>query len=180
MGIVIEFVEDFCGLDVYTIPTIFILGGKSVGKTTLFGYLKFGEFKEYEPTKHPNIEKIRFGKKRFRFVDGYSTKEILDGIGGWNWIGGIIYVVDSKNQDSIKQSEIELANIVKTKELNTCPILVLVNKYEKMNSIDESLISKKFIGKYWQRRGFNAYNVSIKEGTDMKHALKWFEKYCND
>uniref|UniRef100_UPI00358ECD91 ADP-ribosylation factor-like protein 4C n=1 Tax=Myxine glutinosa TaxID=7769 RepID=UPI00358ECD91 len=112
---------------------VVIIGLDSAGKTTVLYRLKLGEFVNTVPTIGFNTERIGGGLQRssFRFWD-VGGQERLRPL--WRSYArgadGIVYVVDSADQERLEESRTELHRAVRAPEMQGVPVLIVANKQD--------------------------------------------------
>ncbi|XP_027195534.2 ADP-ribosylation factor-like protein 4C [Dermatophagoides pteronyssinus] len=125
---------------------ITMVGLDSAGKTTALYRLKFGQYINTLPTIGFNCEKIKFDfrkSKKLHYFQGVSFT-IWD-IGGQDklrplWIpytrctDGIIFMVDSVDDDRFEEARIELMRTLKFPQNAQVPVLIFANKHDLPNS----------------------------------------------
>ncbi|KAK3097336.1 hypothetical protein FSP39_008790, partial [Pinctada imbricata] len=117
--------------------TLAILGVDNAGKsTTTKGLL--GEALETTPTIGFNNEEISFGKFDLKLYDLGGGKKIRDiWIQYFTEVYGIIYVVDSTANERMEEIKQNLQNLLEHDKVAGKPILLLANKQDKENAMDE-------------------------------------------
>lgn len=121
---------------------ITMVGLDSAGKTTALYRLKFGQYINTLPTIGFNCEKVKLDFKKAKGV----SFTIWD-IGGQDklrplWIpytrctDGIIFVVDSVDEDRFEEARIELMRTLKFPQNAQVPVLILANKHDLPGSKD--------------------------------------------
>lgn len=125
-----------------------MVGLDSAGKTTALYRLKFGQYISTLPTIGFNCEKV---KLNFEKAKGVSFT-IWD-IGGQDklrplWIpytrctDGIIFVIDSVDEDRFEEARIELMRTLKFPQNAHVPLLILANKHDLPDSKDPTEIAR--------------------------------------
>lgn len=125
-----------------------MVGLDSAGKTTALYRLKFGQYINTLPTIGFNCEKVKLNFAKARGV----SFTIWD-IGGQDklrplWIpytrctDGIIFVVDSVDEDRFEEARIELMRTLKFPQNNHVPLLILANKHDLPESKDPQEIAR--------------------------------------
>lgn len=145
-----------------------MVGLDSAGKTTALYRLKFGQYISTLPTIGFNCEKVKLNFEKakvhylliFSFTDQFTDKffsrqqgvsfTIWD-IGGQDklrplWIpytrctDGIIFVIDSVDEDRFEEARIELMRTLKFPQNNHVPLLILANKHDLPEAKDPAEI----------------------------------------
>ncbi|KAG9510629.1 ADP-ribosylation factor-like protein 4A, partial [Fragariocoptes setiger] len=115
---------------------VVMLGLDCSGKTTVLYRLKFGQYLNTVPTIGFNCEKVRITTSK----SGGINFSIWD-VGGQDKLrplwrsytrctDGIVFVVDSVEEERLEEAKMELLKIVKAPENKNVPILVLANKQD--------------------------------------------------
>ncbi|CAG2164171.1 unnamed protein product [Oppiella nova] len=127
---------------------IVMLGLDSAGKTTALYRLKFDQYLNTVPTIGFNCEKVRAHTGKAK-----GTSFLIWDIGGQDKLrplwrsytrctDGIVFVVDSVDDDRIEEAKMELLRTAKSPE-NTCvPILVLANKQDLPGAKDPKEVAQ--------------------------------------
>ena len=114
-----------------------MLGLDSAGKTALLYQLKYKKEVKTIPTISFNVETVDYKGKNLTIWDigGQDKLRCL-----WNRYyqntDGIIFVVDSKDEDRFEEASKEIKKLVNEEELKNCPILVLANKMDLVVSLN--------------------------------------------
>jgi small GTP-binding protein len=125
--------------------SILILGLDNAGKTAILYSLQLGEVINYTvPTIGFNVEEVQ--------IDNLSIK--MWDIGGQDKIralwphyfqqsSGIVFVVDSNDQDRLPHAKIELHTLISHKDNVGKPFLILANKQDLPNAIDKETLVRE-------------------------------------
>ena len=110
---------------------ILMVGLDEAGKTTILYQLKMGETVKTIPTLGFNVETIEYKKVLFTIWDvGGQDKIKVTWEHYYQNTDGLIFVVDSNDQDKIVKAAEELKKLLAEEELKNCPVLVLANKQD--------------------------------------------------
>ena len=119
---------------------VFLFGIDEVGKTSFVRRLKTGEYNDnyFTPTRKFDIEYIQSEDKGLLAVwdmPGQRSfrKKWLIGLQDSNVI---VYMIDIANQRRFEESKKEIWNILQNPELNGVPLLILGNKIDLVNRLD--------------------------------------------
>lgn len=115
---------------------IVAIGLDSAGKTTLLYRLKLKEFVNTIPTKGFNTEKVKVPIGNSRSI----TFQVWD-VGGQEKLrplwksytrrtDGIVFVIDSSEQERMEEAKAELHKISKSSENQGVPVLIFANKQD--------------------------------------------------
>ncbi|KAK3536331.1 hypothetical protein QTP86_006017 [Hemibagrus guttatus] len=146
-----------------------LVGLQYSGKTTFVNVIASGQFSEdMIPTVGFNMRKV---------TKGNVTIKIWD-IGGqprfrsmWErycrGVNAIVYMVDAADRDKIEPSRNELHNLLDKPQLQGIPVLVLGNKRDLPNALDEKQLIEKMNLAAIQDREICCYSVSCKEKDNI-------------
>ncbi|XP_061688103.1 ADP-ribosylation factor-like 8Bb isoform X1 [Syngnathoides biaculeatus] len=152
-----------------------LVGLQYSGKTTFVNVIASGNFSEdMIPTVGFNMRKV---------TKGNVTIKIWD-IGGqprfrsmWErycrGVNAIVYMVDAADQDKVEASRNELHNLLDKPQLQGIPVLVLGNKRDLANALDEKQLIEKMNLSAIQDREICCYSVSCKEKDNIDITLQW-------
>ena len=153
---------------------ILMVGLDAAGKTTILYQLKMGETVKTIPTLGFNVETIKH--KNFNFtiwdVGGQDKIRVL-----WKHYyqntDGLIFVVDSNDQDRIEDAAEELKKLLEAEDLKNCPVLVLANKQDldgvlAPGEVCRQLKTGEIKGRTWRVQG-----TSATTGQGLKEGLDW-------
>ncbi|CAG0921032.1 unnamed protein product [Notodromas monacha] len=152
-----------------------LVGLQYSGKTTFVNVIASGQFSEdMIPTVGFNMRKV---------TKGNVTIKIWD-IGGqprfrsmWErycrGVSAIVYMVDAADQDKLEASRTELHNLLDKPQLAGIPVLVLGNKKDLPNALDEKGLIERMNLSAVQDREICCYSVSCKEKQNIDITLQW-------
>lgn len=112
--------------------TLLILGLDAAGKTAILYSMQLGEHIEYTvPTIGFNLEEIEIGKLKIKMFDLGGQDKIRN---LWphyyQQSSGIVFVVDSNDQDRFQKARDELHAVISHKDNVGKPLVVLANKQD--------------------------------------------------
>ncbi|XP_034050281.1 ADP-ribosylation factor-like protein 4D [Thalassophryne amazonica] len=127
---------------------VVVVGLDLAGKTSLLYWLKLKEFVKTIPTKGFNTERIKLAVGASRAI----TFQVWD-VGGQEKLrplwksytrrtDGIVFVVDSAEQERIEEARVELHKITRTSENQGVPVLILANKHDLDSAMSVSEVEK--------------------------------------
>ncbi len=159
---------------------IAIVGLENAGKTTLAKRLQTGKFvPTISPTQGLDIESVEIKGSLFQLFDlgGHiSFREMF-----WKTYvqlsQGIIFVIDSSDTKRFDQVGEWFWKCLKWN--HTAPILVLANKSDLAHIELTELMQKIKLDQLPQenpQRSFRIFEVSMKEGTNIDEAIRWFSE----
>ncbi|XP_066207085.1 ADP-ribosylation factor-like protein 8B [Saccopteryx leptura] len=152
-----------------------LVGLQYSGKTTFVNVIASGQFSEdMIPTVGFNMRKV---------TKGNVTIKIWD-IGGqprfrsmWErycrGVNAIVYMIDAADRDKIEASRNELHNLLDKPQLQGIPVLVLGNKRDLPNALDEKQLIEKMNLSAIQDREICCYSISCKEKDNIDITLQW-------
>ncbi|XP_034962477.1 ADP-ribosylation factor-like protein 8B [Zootoca vivipara] len=152
-----------------------LVGLQYSGKTTFVNVIASGQFSEdMIPTVGFNMRKV---------TKGNVTIKIWD-IGGqprfrsmWErycrGVNAIVYMVDAADREKIEASRNELHNLLDKPQLQGIPVLVLGNKRDLPNALDEKQLIEKMNLAAIQDREICCYSISCKEKDNIDITLQW-------
>ncbi|RKO91173.1 ADP-ribosylation factor [Blyttiomyces helicus] len=153
---------------------ILMVGLDAAGKTTVLYKLKLGEIVTTIPTIGFNVENVEFKNIRFTVWD----------IGGQDKIRplwrhyfqntqGIIFVVDSNDQDRIGEAHDELQRMLNEDELRNALLLVFANKQDLPSAMSASEMTDKLGLQSLRPRGWYIQATSATTGDGLYEGLEW-------
>ena len=153
---------------------ILMLGLDAVGKTTILYQLKMGETVKTIPTLGFNVERIE--NKNFNFniwdVGGQDKIRVL-----WKHYyqntDGLIFVVDSNDQDRIEDAAEELKKMLAEEELKDCCVLVMANKQDLNGALAPGEVTEKLQMGALKGRTWLVQGTSATTGQGLKEGLDW-------
>merc|ERR1712071_562279 len=152
-----------------------LVGLQYSGKTTFVNVIASGQFSEdMIPTVGFNMRKITKGNVTIKLWD----------IGGqprfrsmWErycrGVNAIVYMVDAADQDKIEASRNELHHLLDKPQLAGIPVLVLGNKRDLPNALDENWLIERMNLSAIQDREICCYSISCKEKGNIDITLQW-------
>nr|SVE89522.1 EOG090X0DLH [Daphnia sinensis] len=152
-----------------------LVGLQYSGKTTFVNVIASGQFSEdMIPTVGFNMRKITKGNVTIKLWD----------IGGqprfrsmWErycrGVNAIVYMVDAADHDKIEASRNELHHLLDKPQLAGIPVLVLGNKRDLPNALDENGLIERMNLSAIQDREICCYSISCKEKGNIDITLQW-------
>ncbi|XP_052827869.1 uncharacterized protein LOC106879364 [Octopus bimaculoides] len=123
---------------------IMMLGLDAAGKTTLLYKLKLNEYVNTIPTMGFNVETVTFKGLSFTVWDVGGQDKIRS---LWKHyyqdISCLLYVVDSADKNRMAESRYELNAVLRQKEMEDVPVIILANKQDLPNALSVSEITDK-------------------------------------
>ncbi|KAK7602554.1 hypothetical protein V9T40_008143 [Parthenolecanium corni] len=152
-----------------------LVGLQNSGKTTFVNVIASGQFNQDTiPTVGFNMRKI---------TKGNVTIKVWD-IGGqprfrsmWErycrGVNAIVYMVDAADLDKLDASRNELHNLIEKPQLTGIPVLVLGNKRDLPEALEEKNLIDRMNLNAIQDREICCYSISCKEKENIDITLQW-------
>uniref|UniRef100_A0A8C1FTR1 ADP-ribosylation factor-like 8Ba n=1 Tax=Cyprinus carpio carpio TaxID=630221 RepID=A0A8C1FTR1_CYPCA len=88
-------------------------------------------------------------------------------------VNAIVYMVDAADREKVEASRNELHNLLDKPQLQGIPVLVLGNKRDLPNALDEKQLIEKMNLAAIQDREICCYSISCKEKDNIDITLQW-------
>lgn len=152
-----------------------ILGLQNAGKSTFVSALASGQFDEDQiPTIGFNFRKVKKGKVEFKVWDLGGQPRFRD---SWEKYcrtsDGIVYIIDSADTGNIDVAKIQLHQLLQWPSVEGVPLLVLGNKNDLSNALNEEGIIKALDLQSIKDRVVGCYSISCKNMNNIDNVLKW-------
>lgn len=155
-----------------------LVGLQNSGKTTFVNVIASGQYSE------DMIPTVGFNMRRV--TKGHVTIKIWD-IGGqprfrsmWvrycRGVNAIIYMVDAADHEKVENSRAELQSLLEKPELAGIPVLVLGNKRDLPNALDEKELITRMNLSSINDREICCFSISCKEKSNIDITLEWLTK----
>ena len=166
--------KDCCPLFGKKEVKILMLGLDNAGKTTILYQLKMGETVKTIPTNGFNIETIEYKKVLFTIWDvGGQDKIKVTWEHYYQNTDGLIFVVDSNDQDKIVKAAEELKKLLAEEELKNCPVLVYANKQDLNGALAPGEVTNRLGMGDLKGRTWLVQGTSATTGQGLKEGLDW-------
>lgn len=125
---------------------ILLLGLDSAGKSTVLYKLKFATDITTFPTIGFNVEMIEVKRNVSLTVWDVGGQEKMRAL--WRWYcentDGLLYVVDSTDQQRLEDSRREFKRILKNEHIKHLPVVLLANKQDVPGALTAEDITRMF------------------------------------
>ena len=156
---------------------ILMIGLDAAGKTTVLYKLKIGEIVTAIPTIGFNVETVEYKNVTFTVWD----------VGGQNKIRtlwrhyyqntkGVIFVVDSNDQDRATEARNELHQVLESTELTDAAVLIFANKQDLPHAMSVSELSEKLDLKKLTKHRWYVQSACATKGQGLYEGLDWLSK----
>ena len=154
---------------------IAIVGLEHAGKTTFLDVIASGSYAEDTiPTLGFNMRKVKKGRVTMKTWDVGGQPKFRSMWGRYcRGVDAIIFMVDAADIDQIEASKYELHNLLGLSYLSGIPVLVLGNKRDLRNALDEHQLVEQLNLKALENRELCCYSISCKEKHNIDITLKW-------
>jgi len=153
------------------------VGIQNVGKTTILYRMALNELVVTSPTIGANVEEIHHENVKFQAFDlggQENMRSVWDAY--YNGVDGILYVVDSSDQDNIEESRKEFHKLLCKEELQNSVILVFANKQDLEEALKIPDIIKKYEFDKIKDRVWHIQPCSAKSGEGLAEGLHWLSE----
>ncbi|XP_051911078.1 ADP-ribosylation factor 4 [Hippocampus zosterae] len=153
---------------------ILMVGLDAAGKTTILYKLKLGEVVTTIPTIGFNVETVEYKNICFTVWDVGGQDKIRP---LWRHYfqntQGLIFVVDSNDQERIAESAEELSKMVQEDDLKDAVLLVFANKQDLPNAMAASELTKRLGLNDMRSRTWYVQATCATQGTGLYEGLDW-------
>lgn len=121
------------------------IGLDNAGKTTLMHMLRDNKLQTFMPTQKPTTEELTMGNIVFTAYD-LGGHEIARRV--WQDfyvdIDAIVFIIDAASPQRFKESKVELDELLGNEDLRKVPFLVLGNKIDCAEAVEEYALRTEF------------------------------------
>lgn len=150
------------------------MGLDNSGKTTLLNYLTKQDYKETRPTPGVNAESIQIKGNKINLYDLGGQKPIRK---YWKYyyenVDALIYVVDTSDENRIKECNKIVQRLLKEEKLLGIPFLFYANKLDLPNCVGPDEIIEKFNLGDIKGREWSMYSCSFLKLNGVKEGMNW-------
>ncbi len=157
---------------------ISIVGLQNAGKSTLVSSLATGKFdQETVPTIGMNYRNLKKGNVSLKLWDLGGQPRYRE---SWEKYCStsdvIVYVVDASEKESIDIARQQLHELLSWDTLTGIPLLVLGNKNDLKDCLNEEELIELLNLKKLANRKVCCYSISAKNLTNLDIAMKWIQE----
>ena len=168
------FSKIFSGLVGTNQMRIIIIGLDNAGKTTILYRLHLNEVEPTVPTVGFNVETVTFNNLKLQVWD-------LGGQTGlrpyWRCYyqdtNAVVFVIDSADRERLDIAKQELDLMLQEEELRGAPVLIMANKQDLPNAMNELEIAQGLGLTDIKNRKWSLFKVSAVQGTGLEEAFQW-------
>lgn len=107
--------------------------------------LKTNVLTQSSPTTHANSNELKLNNITFKTYDLGGHKQVRKVWKEYFQIAdAIVFLIDASKLDRFEEARTELEYVLNDEELMNCPILILANKIDKRNAVNEDYIRNYF------------------------------------
>ena len=168
---------------------IVFLGLDNAGKTTMLYMLQHDRFTETDSTYHPHQAEVTIGNIKFNSYDlgGHQAARKT-----WReycgTLDGIIFMIDSAQQDRLTEAKSELDKLLEMPELSQCPFVIFGNKVDKEGALTEDelreILGLQFHKTYGKTddatpgaRPIEMFMCSVLKRVGYQDGFQWLSKF---
>ncbi|KRX04149.1 P-loop containing nucleoside triphosphate hydrolase [Pseudocohnilembus persalinus] len=154
-----------------------IVGLQNAGKTTLVNTMATGKFEEDTiPTIGLNHRQLKKGKVSMKLYDLGGQPRFRE---SWEKYcrsaDVIIFVVDSADMSNLDTASTQLHQLISYPSLEGIPLLVLGNKNDLKESLQEQQLVEKMDLKSIKDRKVACFSISAKANNRIDQFMKWLQ-----
>ena len=154
---------------------ILMIGLDNAGKTTILYKMKLDEVVASQPTIGFNVETVKYKALEFTVWDlGGQTKLINLWHHYYENTDGIIYVLDSSDDDRLDLAKETINNVMSSENLNGSPLLILANKMDMCTKNPADIVQR--LGLHQLRREWNLQPCCGLNGDGIAQGFEWLQK----
>lgn len=156
---------------------LLMVGLDAAGKTTILYNLRLGEITRTVPTIGFNLETVKYKNLKLTFWDiGGQDKIRALWKHYYNGNDGVIFVVDSNDEQRLELAAEELMNLLRNEEFLHTPVLVYANKQDLPNALSVTSISKGLCLDRLRRQPWYIQPCSALQSQGLYEGLEWMAK----
>ena len=151
-----------------------MLGLDAAGKTTILYKLKLNETVNTIPTIGFNVEQLTYKNLTFNCWDiggQWKLRNLWQHYFDNN--NGLIFVVDSNDEDRIEEAKKTLDNLINSEELKGVPLMIYANKQDLPNALTIAQLTEKLGLHSMRDREWFIQSAVAKNGTGLYEGLDW-------
>jgi len=158
---------------------LLILGLDAAGKTAILYSLQLGEAINYTvPTIGFNVEQIEIGNLQINMFDlGGQDKIRALWPHYYQQSSGIVFVVDSNDQDRFEQAKSELHAVMSHKENVGKPLVVLANKQDLPYAVNKEIITERLALNVIKSSDWYVIECSATQNQRARIGFEWLANH---
>ncbi|KAK3601861.1 hypothetical protein CHS0354_041784 [Potamilus streckersoni] len=146
---------------------LLLIGLDNAGKSTLMDRLASGRLIQHPPTDQARSKELSLGNITFTAYDlGGHVQARRVWRDYFPAVDGIVFLVDAADSSRFQEASIELDSILHDETISHVPIVVLGNKNDKREAVEEENLSN-ILGLTIYRTGKVSHNFSLKLYTTI-------------
>jgi small GTP-binding protein len=153
-----------------------MVGLDAAGKTTILYKMKLGEIVTTIPTIGFNVETVEYKNLKFMIWD-IGGQDKLRPLWKYYYAGtqGVIFVVDSNDQERIGKARDEIHRMLREDELRNAVVLVFANKQDLPNALSCSEVSQR-LGLSSLKHQWFIQGACATTGQGLTEGLDWLSE----
>ncbi|KAL7749063.1 ADP-ribosylation factor, Arf Arf6 [Sorochytrium milnesiophthora] len=153
---------------------ILMLGLDNAGKTTILYKLKLDQHVQTIPTVGFNVESVTYKNVKFNVWDVGGQDKIRP-LWRHYYTGtqGLIFVIDSADQERLDEASSELHKIIGDPEMKNALLLVFANKQDLPNALAPAAITEKLGLQKLKDRAWYVHPSCATTGDGLFEGLNW-------
>lgn len=159
---------------------LLMLGLDAAGKTTILYKMKLNETVNTIPTIGFNVETLQYKNLEFNCWDiggQFKLRNLWQHY--FDNTQGLIYVVDSNDEERIAESAEALAMVINEESMRDVPILVYANKMDLPNALSIPEISERMGLTRLRNRKWFVQASNATRGDGLFEGMDWLSKNVN-
>jgi len=159
---------------------LLMLGLDAAGKTTILYKMKLNETVNTIPTIGFNVETLNYKNLEFSCWDiggQFKLRNLWQHY--FDNTQGLIYVVDSNDEERIAESAEALAMVIHEESMRDVPILVYANKMDLPNALTVPQISERLGLTQLRNRRWYVQASNATRGDGLFEGMDWLSKNVN-
>mmetsp|Transcript_62312 Transcript_62312/g.148774 ORF Transcript_62312/g.148774 Transcript_62312/m.148774 type:complete len:196 (-) Transcript_62312:144-731(-) len=154
---------------------LLMVGLDAAGKTTILYRLKLDQIVTTLPTVGFNVETVEYKNLRLTVWDLGGQEKIRRKLWRQYYFGtqGVIFVVDSSDQERIEDAQEELQSMLKDDDLAEAPLLVYANKQDLPEAMDSNEVAQRLGLTELRNRRWYVQSCTATTGEGLEEGIEW-------